>query len=416
MTDSRKKLLTIVYSVLLVSLAAVVSLLVIKRYRFVGVQNLSTFPSIPSQTENEYSLESNFPDNTDEEPDQEETAKSEIYLFGKNVSTEETYLDLSAFSSSEIESEINNLAEMKSVSEINFLKTDGTCSVGTETLDKIRDIFPNALLDCSFELFGKTVSSKDTRIEYVKEEIGNEGADAIRAVLPYLSSCEYFLLDTCGIDNEVLAQLRDDFPERNIVWRIFMKGYDSYLTDITVFRCTKICDEDNDQFKYCSAIKYIDVGHTLHHLTDISFVKYMPNLEVLILAHTNVSDISALAYCKNLEYLEIFYTFVSDLSPLAECDNLQHLNMSRAAKIKDLSPLYGLKHMKRLRLDYWQFPQEQLDTITRLMPECAMEFGDGDDILGGWRYYLNKGVPEISSRYALLRKQLHYDDGDVYVG
>lgn len=420
--SSKKRLQNIIYSFLLVAFIAAAAFVIVKRQQSDYKQSFPDIPQLPEMEETELfsELEETPSDDASGAPaeleeNSEESVPAEISLFGNTVSISETYLDLSSYSSAEIELEIDNLAAMKNIKEINFIDADGCCNVGTDTLDKVRTVLPDAVLDSSFELFGKTVTSGDIRIEYVKENIGNDGVDRIRAVLPYLSSCEYFLLDECGIDNEILASLRDDFPERNIVWRIHMSGNDTYLTDITVFRCTKICDADCETFKYCSALKYIDVGHTLSNLSDISFVRYMPNLEVLILAHSDVEDISALAYCKNLEYLEIFATKVTDISALAECENLQHLNMTCQRGINDLTPLFGLKNLKRLRINIHYFPMEQVDTISRLMPDCAMEFGDGDDILGGWRYYLYKGVPEMSSRYALLREQFQYGKGDSYV-
>ena len=105
--------------------------------------------------------------------------------------------------------------------EINFIDSKtGICNVDINTLNTIRSVLPNIRLDCSFILFGQTVSSYSERIEYDTVEIGNEGLPEIREVLPYLTSCSYFLLADCGIDYELLSQLRDDFPEKNIVWRI----------------------------------------------------------------------------------------------------------------------------------------------------------------------------------------------------
>lgn len=303
-------------------------------------------------------------------------------------------------------------ADKSRILTVNLMDARGKTKADLETIGKIAAALPDVHIQCSFDLFGKTISSEDERIEYDRAKIGNEGLASIREVLPYLTACNYLLLADCGIDYELLAQLRDDFPEKNVVWRIHIfNGSNSFLTDITLFRTTRVGDADVELLKYCNKVKYIDVGHQ-HDLTDASFVEAMPDLEVLIIALTGVTDISCLRSCKNLEYLELLTTHISDISPLAELENLQHLNLSNMPYLTDITPLYGLKNLKRLRintpfdLDKFNIPREQLDTIARLLPNCDMEFGIGNTISNGWRFGYHDDWTE---RYTLLREQMQYD-------
>ena len=143
-------------------------------------------------------------------------------------------------------------------------------------------------------------------------------------------------------------------------------------------------------------------------ITHVDFLSYMPNLEVAILALTNVSDISGLANCPKLEYLEIFTSKVSDLSPLANCTELKHLNIAKLPGVQDLSPLFGLQKLERLRiLNYLYFPFDQLEEFKKQVPTCQVLDRDWDETDGGWRYDSNGQVP----RYKLLREQMQYGNG-----
>lgn len=333
------------------------------------------------------------------------------FAFASASADENGILDLSDCTNEEIASIISGIDADK-VLEVNLIDSTGMSQVDLDTLDEISSAFPKARIKCSFELFGNIISSEDEVIEYDGVHIGNEGLSDIRAVLPYLTSCNYLLLADCDIDDELLAQLREDFPKKHIVWRIHtFNGKRACLTDITLFRTVAVNDNDAELLKYCNEVKYIDVGHT-PLLSNISFVEYMPALEVLILVDTSVTDISVLSNCHNLEYLELFDTEIADLSPLAELENLQHLNIADMRNVTDISCLYNLTNLKRLRLntsknlDNYRIPREQIDTIARLLPDCDMQFGVGYALYNGWRFDC---FDSWTDRYRLLREQMQYD-------
>ena len=166
-----------------------------------------------------------------------------------------TNLNLSAMTPDQTDELLEILPLLPSLERISFVDEEGNCAYGLEDLeqlDKIRIARPELYLQVSFELFGQRVTSEDERIEYYVVEIGNEGAEVVRQVLPYLRSCTYFLMDGCGIDYEILAQMREDFPETKIVWRVWLveEDYDSklflrcgsYLTDTHRIRTTYVND------------------------------------------------------------------------------------------------------------------------------------------------------------------------------
>lgn len=339
-----------------------------------------------------------------------------VTLLGEPVSMDTAFLDLSNLTPDHTDDLLKVLPLLPELEEVNFINADGICAytlADIPELDKIRSARPDLTLTVCFDLFGQTVSSTDSRIEYYLTEIGNEGVETVRAVLPYLKNCEYFLMDGCGIDNEVMAELRDDFPETKIVWRVWTSKPDyssekiirwaSFLTDTHRIRTVLVNDSTCDVLKYCTETRYVDFGHNLE-ISDFSFLSYMPHLEAAIIGLTKLSDLTPLVNCKELEYLEIYGSEVTDLSPLAACTGLKHLNISRL-KVDDMSGLYGLD-LERFRAVDTSIPKSQLEEYAALHPDCQMLLEGWAPHENGWRFDENG---DMVPRYALLREQMEYD-------
>jgi hypothetical protein len=147
-------------------------------------------------------------------------------------------------------------------------------------------------------------------------------------------------------------------------------------------------------------------------MTDISFVSYMPKLEVAILAMGGWSDASPLANCTELEYLEMQSTECTDLSPLAGLTKLRHLNIACIPSLTDISPIYSLTELERLWLgSFNQVSWEQVDEMQKAAPNCEINTGVFDDPTGeGWRY---KGL-DMVYRYYVLRKQFENYESKVF--
>ena len=338
-----------------------------------------------------------------------------VELFGDILTPDTEELDFSDLDPQTVLECIPKLMLLPELQTINLMTEAGECRWGLEdipVLDEIRNTLPNVRFSVAFALFGQTVSDRDARIEYVQKDIGNSGAEIIRSVLPYLTSCEYFLLDGCGIDDELLAELREDFPSTKIVWRIWLGEPDykspramrarSFLTDTHRIRTTAVNDSNCHLLKYCVETKYVDFGHN-HGISDFFFLSYMPKLEVAILALTKCNDLSPLANCTELEYLEVYRSDVTDLSPIANCKKLKHLNFGDM-DISDITCLYDID-LERIRGCMTPVPQEQWEEFARLHPDCQILNEGGSPSKNGWRKDAN-GVKV--PRYALLQQQMEY--------
>lgn len=293
-----------------------------------------------------------------------------VDLLGAEMSPDVTELDFSALEPAQVEELAETLKMLPNVNQVQLMDENGASKFAPADVKKLMDTMPGVTMLYSFELFGQTVSTTDERVEFVKVDIGNEGIPQIREALDILPSCTYFLMDTCGVDNEVMAQLRDDYPDTKVVWRVFWAFYHD-LTDAEMIHCT--CDmEDNnvDVLKYMTDVKYLDIGHN-SQLHNIDFINYMPKLEIAIIVDSGVYDLEPFANCPNLEWLEIVNCRnLTDLSPLANCKNLKGLNISGAFKIKDLSPLFELEHMERLYLGRNSLDDGQYEAACEALPNC----------------------------------------------
>ena len=158
--------------------------------------------------------------------------------------------------------------------------------------------------------------------------------------------------------------------------------------------------------KYCTEVRYLDLGHNC--INDISFVEYMPDLEVAILAINYWADASPLASCQKLEYLEIFNTNCTDLRPLAELKNLKHLNICWIKNLSDISPLYEMTQLERLWIGSSannQIPRSQYAEIQRRLPDTVINVTTDNPTEEGWR---------DDPRYDLLIEQMGYNLDHMY--
>jgi len=279
-----------------------------------------------------------------------------------------------------------------------------------EDIGLLQRACPDAKIKYSFTLYGRQTDLQNTIINLSHIPVEDAG-ESLRQVIPYMTELSYVDMDSCGVSNEDMAKLRDEFPHVKIVWRIWFGEKLSYSvrTDAERILASKpsvagFVDEHNGAaLKYCTEVRYLDLGHNAP-LSDISFVSYMPKLEVAILAMNSWSDASPLASCPELEYLEMQTTECTDLSPLSGLRNLRHLNIACISGITDISPLYSLTELERLWLGSNNMvPWEQVEQMQKAAPNCEINTSVFDDPTGEkWRY---NGQGTWNYRYYVLRKQ-----------
>ncbi len=335
-----------------------------------------------------------------------------VELAGVSCNAQTTQLDLSDLKSDQVSSAAAKLGLLTALQDVTLSN-----SLSFEDVDTLQSANPQARFHYSFQLFGKTISTADKEIVYKNHNIGNDGEGMLREALKILDGCQRFVLDNCGLDNEVLARLRDDFRDQvKVVWRVYfgVEGKYTTLTDDDTIRAVyNITDATCGPMKYLEDVKYMDIGHN-DKLSDLSFIAYMPKLEVLIASECGVKDLTGFDNCKNLTWLELAYCYsLENIDALAGCDGLKYLNISYS-KVTSFIPLDGLRLERFVYLKPRASTAEQ-NTFVEIHPksECITVFyGYSMPYSYGWRYNDN-GKTMFWYYKDVIRKVFEYDKADA---
>ena len=336
-------------------------------------------------------------------------------LLGQSCSLESTSLDLRGISPSDLNELGKYLKCMKKLTTIE-LGDESSSQLDWDDVETIAGSAPNAAINYSFQLYGQAHTLADETLDYYYVPIDDNG-EALRSAMRCMNKLKTVDLDSCGLANETIEALAEEFPQVDVIWRIWFGQLYSVRTDTVHILASKptvggvVDNFEASKLRHCTKVKYLDLGHN-EVISDISFVRSMPELEVFIIAMNPVADLSPLADCPKLEYLEINTTAVADLSPLAKATALRHLNISNCY-MTDISPLYGLTELERLWIgNRTPISAEQIQQMQSAAPNCRISTVSDDPHGDGWRatnYDVNTGISTWHPRYELLRAQLGYD-------
>ena len=286
-----------------------------------------------------------------------------------------------------------------------------------KSIAALQALRPDVEFSYGFTLYDQQFTTLDETMNFSHIKMSDEG-EAVWQVLPCMQKLNYLDMDSCGIENETMAAIRDQYPDVTVVWRVWFGDIYSARTDAIKILASNpgvggsLMPGTYENLKYFTKLKYIDVGHQ-PLLDDISFITYMPDLEVAILAMGCWTDTTPLAACPHLEFLEIQTTDITDLSPLANLKELRHLNIGHCFYLTDISPIYGLD-LERLWIgSVTPIPEEQVEEYRRLHPDCVVNT-EGYDPHYMWRWIGidEKGAPIRDPRYDLLVDQFGYDSAE----
>ena len=239
----------------------------------------------------------------------------------------------------------------------------------------------------------------------------DEGA-LIREILPCMQNCTFLDMDYCNVSNEAMAQIRDDFPQMEVVWRVWFGQNCSVRTNVERILASNLdhclADSNASALQYCTKVKYFDVGHN-GSLTDFFFLHNMPELEVAIVTLTGMKDLNDFSDCKNLEFLEIAFIKENiDLSPLANLKHLHHLNINYLNYVTGVEALCELQELERLWIGgHTYISEEDLAMLREALPNTQFDTTDLSGTMGSWH---TNPDGTMAARYALLRQQFDYDN------
>ena len=190
-----------------------------------GTENTENTAEIPTPAE-----QTEVTPEPEPEPEPEVIIPETVSILGKEYNIDETSLDLSDMAPEDITEVSGIIADMPELEEVSLMPSEGEPLLSLEAVSALKEAAPDVHFVYEFDMFDQHLTTEDTEVSYVKAEIGNEGEETIRQALSIMDKCKYFLLDDCGIDDEVMAEIREDFPDTKVVWRVHV-GWKSALTD-----------------------------------------------------------------------------------------------------------------------------------------------------------------------------------------
>lgn len=338
-------------------------------------------------------------------------------LCGKTVSTDARHIKLSDMSLSDVSKFKSVLPAMFNLETVDLASDKENPKLSFADIKEFQECRDDVEFLYGFNLYGRDFSLNDKELDLSYTPVYDEGL-LVRQAIACMPELEVLDMDSCGVSNEAMAEIRDDFPDIKVVWRVWFGDNYCVRTDVEKILASRptiggnLVRSNTQALKYCTEVKYLDVGHN-DLLEDISFISYMPKLEVAILAMGVWSDTRPIADCPNLEYLEIQTTCLTDLTPLSGLTKLKHLNICYLYDLTDITPLYPLTQLERLWIGCLDpVPQEQIDEMQRRAPQCEINTTTLDPTEGGWRYRPDL-EGSLAPRYALLREQFGYDKGNA---
>lgn len=242
------------------------------------------------------------------------------------------------------------------------------------------------------------INSSDEEVNISEHDIASAKDYTIDDIFRLLPNLKKIDMCNCGYTNDEMAALCDKYTDIRIIWEIHLSHW-NIRTDRIAFSTMKDCSQDffmtDDEakyFKYCTDLVALDIGH--NHVGDISFLKYLPNLRVLILVDNvkafegdyirYTDDLSVLQYLPELRYLEFFVGSVRDLSFLKYTPKIIDLNISYNP-VADGSPLFNLPNLQRLMMEHTYIPYDTYVRLTEQYPNAQIEYYGEGSIDHGWR-------------------------------
>lgn len=258
-------------------------------------------------------------------------------------------------------------------------------------------------------------ASADRDAEYIN--LGSatvQDWDAFIAFLRQFPNLKKVDMFATQITADKVALLTKEFPDVEFGWTLqLMKYKDKHIvrTDATAFStlhgvCPSHGTEEFALLKYCTNMLALDLGH--NNITDLSLLRSMPHLRVLILGENpNLKNIAEIGNLQDLEYLELFSCGITDISPLTKLTNLMDLNLGNN-RVADWRPLKEMTWLKRLWIPGMTakyLNKDELKELQEALPDTViMANVDYEDYptSAGWR--VNTKTGENDPHYDVIHR------------
>jgi len=319
-----------------------------------------------------------------------------------------THLDLAEFDTAQMDTLLEKLTMMPFITSAELMKEDGTTNFSVEQLQQLQTAAPRVAFHYMVELYGKTVATNDEIVDFSKCNVNDEAE--LRNALTLLSGVKKVNVTGSDLSNETLGAIQADFPHIKLVWQVKVANKWFYTDEETLFLSqSRLVNSNCGNLKYMTSAKYVDAGHS-EKLTDVSWLAYMPDLEILILSGSPITDISSLANCTKMEWLELaFCDKLTDISVVKNMTGLRFLNIGYT-KVSDISAIQDLP-LERFHALKTKVATEDFKAYIDSHPDCWTTYTGSRQPYGkGWRY--DDGGYTFFEYYARMREIFEYDKYD----
>ena len=346
-------------------------------------------------------------------PEPTEAPTEETKLVFPNGSACEGYeisIKLEGLKGSQVRETIELLKKMPNLHNVDLGKKPKTGGLSLNRLGQLAEALPGVDFDYRLTLWDKEISLLDTELDLKYIKMDDEG-DLVARLLRLMPKCRYVDMDSCGVSSEAMGKLREEFPDKEIHWRIWFGKEFSVRTDVErILANNHLTDDNSADLKYCTKVRLLDIGHN-PNLSDISFLAEMPDLEVCILAIMPFRDFTPLTNCTKIEYLELCEMIshkgkVVDLSPIAGMKELRHLNICKLYEVENYEFLETFTQLERLWIGQLTYiPKDYIEHLKEVLPDTQINGWTQVSVTEKWRED-PKGI--FVERYAELRLQFDY--------
>ena len=303
---------------------------------------------------------------------------------GEEIDESITTLDLSGFGADDMGMLTEKLSMMPFITSAQLIKEDGTTNFSVEQLKQLQTAAPQIAFNYAVELYGKTVSTGDELVDFTNCGVDDE--EELRAALTLLTGAKKVKVTGSKLSNETLAAIQADFPNTKLVWKVQVANNWFYTDEETLFLSqSRLVNSNCGNLKYLTSAKYVDAGHS-EKLTDVSWLAYMPDVEILILSGSPITDISSLANATKLEWLELtFCDKLVDISVVKNLTSLRFLNIGYT-KVADISAINDLP-LERFHALRTKVSNADFEAYIAAHPDCwTTYYGSRQPYGKGWRY------------------------------
>ncbi len=254
-----------------------------------------------------------------------------------------------------------------------------------EMVQAVKENNPDAAFECDTVFYGVPVNSS---MDFLcLNNIPVDNVDSLRTVIDLFPNITSYEMCDCGISDDVMGQLREDYPEIKFTWMLYILKY-RIRTDVQCFSTLVTLnwsytgDENTFSpiFKYCTELRALDLGHW--DIRDISAIRNLKKLQVLIFYGCKIEDITPLGELTDLMYIDLRRNNISDVSPLTNLQKLEYLAIGNNP-LKNAELLVACKKMERLHISSVGLPTKTVVALEKGLPK-GCEFKHSSNIEDKW--------------------------------